>query len=157
MLAKPKNSTVITPAGHFSSRLTNLHLSPIKILAIMLLALLKFSTVAVIATTLENEWTAVVIAVVPITRSPVSAYENRTTTQVEPFQKWWNSIATRYPSCRNELAWMPAKSFPHYRTCRGFSCNGMDLSKTHDGKSHHDVNKCGKNHYDKHCGKNQHR
>lgn len=33
----------------------------------------------------------------------------------------------------------------------------MDLSKTRHGKSHHDVNKCGKNHFDKHCGKNQHR
>jgi len=154
MLAKPKNSALITPAGHLSSKLTNLYLSPIKILAIMLLVLLKLCTVAVIAETLENEWTAVVI---PIMRSPVSAHQNRITTQVELFQKWWNSIATRYPRHRNELAWTPAKSFPLYRTCRGFSCNVMDLSKTHEGKSRHDVNKCGKNHFDKHCGKNQHR
>jgi len=128
----------------------------------MLLALLELSTVAVKAAplTLENEWTAVVI---PITRSPVTTHQVQNATKIEPFQKWWNSIATSYP----RRSWTTAKYFPLYSTFRGFSYNGMDFSKNYNGKNQHNEkkfgknqhkkNKGGKNRYDKHCGKNLHR
>ncbi|CAH1720390.1 uncharacterized protein LOC114123686 [Aphis gossypii] len=140
----------------------NLYLSPFKILTIMLLALLEFSTVVVNAAplALENEWTAVVI---PITRAPVTTHQVRNATKIEPFQKWWNSIATSYP----KRFWTTVNYFPLNSTFRRFSYSGMDLSKNYNGKNPHDEkkfgknkhekNKGGKNRYDKHCGKNLHR
>ncbi|KAF0771653.1 Uncharacterized protein FWK35_00001256, partial [Aphis craccivora] len=162
MSEKLKNSTSITPEGHFFSRVTNLYLSPFKILTIMLLALLELSTVVVNAAplTLENEWTAVVI---PITRLPVTTHQVRKATKIEPFQKWWNLIASSYP----KRSWTTAKYIPLYSTFSGFSYSSMDFGKNYNGRNPHDEkkigknkhekNKGGKNCYDKHCGKNLHR
>jgi len=128
----------------------------------MLLALLELSIVVVNAAplTLENEWTAEVI---PITRSPVTTHQVRKATKIEPFQKWWNLIASSYP----KRSWTTAKYIPLYSTFSGFSYSSMDFGKNYNGRNPHDEkkigknkhekNKGGKNCYDKHCGKNLHR